>query len=299
MLEVRRLRMLLELHRHGTVGGAATALRQSPSSVSQGLALLEREVGVPLLRRAGRGVDLTAAGVLLAERAQRIVDLLEEAEVDIHAVEGEVTGRVHVAAFQSAALALMPQVLAAMARAHPRVRMTMTQRQPAQALRDLTGRQIDLMVAEEYPGAELFVPPELDRTDLADDALHLTLPRTPGPWNAIRDLAGAAGLPWVLEPVGTESRAFAVRSCHAAGFDPDARFTVDDLDTQLTLIESGLAVTILPGLMLTAHPRDVRLVPLPGAPHRRLMTVTRRSLAATPPITACRAILAEVVAQLP
>lgn len=291
MLEVRRLRMLLELHRHGTVGAAAAALRQSPSSVSQGLSLLEREVGVPLLRRAGRGVELTAAGLLLAERAERIVDLLEEAEADVSAAEGEVTGRVHVAAFQSAALALMPRALATMARDHPRVRLTMTQRQPVQALRDLTARQADLIVAEEYPGAELRQAPGLDRAELADDRLHLAVPRPPGPWDDVTGLADAAGLPWVLEPVGTASRAFAVRMCHAVGFDPDCRFTVDDLDTQLTLIESGLAVTILPELMLAAHPRDVRVVPLPGDPHRRLLTVTRRALADTSPIAACRAAL--------
>src|SRR6185436_1411560 len=67
MLELRRLRLLRELHQRGTIAAVADALQFTPSAVSQQLAMLEREAGVPLLERSGRGVRLTDAALVLVE----------------------------------------------------------------------------------------------------------------------------------------------------------------------------------------------------------------------------------------
>ncbi len=85
MLDVRRLRLLLELHARGTLAAVAEALHQSPSSVSQQLSQLEREVGVELLRKVGRGVQLTPQAAILVEHAEAVVRRLEQAETDLAA----------------------------------------------------------------------------------------------------------------------------------------------------------------------------------------------------------------------
>src|SRR4051794_41606734 len=69
MIDVRRLLLLRELHARGTVAAVAEALKYSPSAVSQGLAVLQREAGVPLTERGGRRLRLTEAGLRLLERA--------------------------------------------------------------------------------------------------------------------------------------------------------------------------------------------------------------------------------------
>jgi DNA-binding transcriptional LysR family regulator len=74
VLELRRLRLLRELHERGTIAAVADALQFTPSAVSQQLALLEREAGVPLLERSGRGVRLTDPALGLVEHAEALLE---------------------------------------------------------------------------------------------------------------------------------------------------------------------------------------------------------------------------------
>ena len=96
MLELRRLRLLNELHERGTIAAVAEALRFTPSAVSQQLAMLEREAGVRLLERAGRGVRLTDPALVLVEHATVLLERAERAEAELAAAAGGVTGRARV-----------------------------------------------------------------------------------------------------------------------------------------------------------------------------------------------------------
>src|ERR1041385_1093374 len=101
MLELRRLRLLHELAQRGTIAAVADALRFTPSAVSQQLNLLEREAGVALLEKAGRGVRLTDAGLVLVEHAEALLERAARAEADLAAAAGTVAGRGRLAGFQS------------------------------------------------------------------------------------------------------------------------------------------------------------------------------------------------------
>src|SRR3954471_7329411 len=111
MFESRRLRLLVEFERRGTVAAVADALSYTPSAVSQQLATLEREAGAPLFERAGRTLLLTDVGRLLAGHGARVLAALEEAEADLEAASGEVTGVVRLASFQTVGMVLMPHAL--------------------------------------------------------------------------------------------------------------------------------------------------------------------------------------------
>src|SRR5215213_10237143 len=106
MLDLRRLHMLRELHARGTIAAVADALQFTPSAISQQLAQLERETGVRLLQRAGRGVRLTDAALVLVEHAGALLERAALAEADLAATAGAVTGRARVAGFQSVMLTL-------------------------------------------------------------------------------------------------------------------------------------------------------------------------------------------------
>src|SRR5690242_5561856 len=100
--DLRRLRLLRELDERGTLGAVAASLGYSPSAVSQQLAVLEKEAGVPLLEKAGRGVRLTDAGRLLSRHAGVLLAAAEAARADLASLTGEVRGTVRVGALQSA-----------------------------------------------------------------------------------------------------------------------------------------------------------------------------------------------------
>lgn len=294
LLDVRRLRLLHELSRRGTLAEVAEALHQSPSSVSQALTQLEREVGVPLLEKAGRRVRLTPAAEILVDHTAVILQRLELAASEVATVDDRASGTVRVAVFQSAASAFMPQMLTELAARHPRLRVTMSQREPEQALYETWMREFDLVVAEEYPGHAARLYPDLDRQPLTTDLLRLAVPPSGSPWSSVRSVADAAELPWTMEPAGTASRHWAEQLCRQAGFEPDVRFETDDLEAQIALIESGNAVAILPDLMRVRRRPDVRVVDVD--PRRRsVFTATRSAIAGTPAIRACREALASVV----
>jgi DNA-binding transcriptional LysR family regulator len=291
MLDVRRLTLLRELQLRGTIAAVASSLNLSPSAVSQQLSVLEREVGIPLLRKAGRRVVLTQHAELLVAHTELVLTQLELAETGVQVDGASTAGTVTIATFQSAALGILPGALSILAAEHPDLRVHVTQREPETALHETWLRDFDLVVAEEYPHHSARLFRGLDRQPLMTDALRLAVPRG----SAISSIADAADAAWVMEPPGTASRHFAEQTCRAAGVEPDVRFETADLGAHVRLVESGNAVGILPDLIWAHHvPRAVDLIELPGAPRRTIFTAARDASAGRSAIIACRSALANV-----
>src|ERR1700755_2492637 len=99
MLDVKRLRLLTELSRRGTIAAVARTVGYTPSAVSQSLAQLEREVGVALLERCARPAPRTPAARALVRRAARILQELDAAEAELAAEHETVQGTLVIAAF--------------------------------------------------------------------------------------------------------------------------------------------------------------------------------------------------------
>lgn len=285
-MDLRRLRLLRELDRRGTVTAVAAALHYSPSTVSQQLSVLEAETGVPLLEPAGRRVRLTPQAAILVTHTEIVLRQLETAEAEIARSLNEPSGTVRVASFQTGLLGLLPPVLTALRAEYPGLRVEVFQAEPHVALPKLLAHDYDVVVAEEYPGHPLPRPTEIDYRELAHDPLRLALPPSVegDPW------AAAAALPWTVEPPGTRSRDWVLGLCRAAGFEPDLRFATDDLLVAHRLVVEGHAVAVLPDLLWREHRPRARLVELPHA--RRLVAACRAEAAAHPAVEACRAAFA-------
>lgn len=291
MLDLHRLRLLRELKHRGTLAAVAEALSYSPSSISQQLSVLEREAGVPLLEPVGRRVRLTPQAEILVAHTEAVLERLERAEADLAASLEGITGVLRVAAFQTAALALVPDALTRLRAAHPRLRIEITQREPESALPALLARDFDLVITEEYPGEPGPRPAGIEYAELGEDEIRLALPGDAPPGAGLR---GSAGVPWVMEPEGTASRQWAVRLCRTAGFEPDVRFESTDLLLHLRLVERGHAAALLPGLVWAGRPPTVPVVRLPEEDRiRRLFTASRRGGGEHPAVRAFRAALAE------
>lgn len=291
MLDVRRLTLLRELHHRGTIAAVAEALHQSPSSVSQQLSVLEREVGVRLLDKVGRRLQLTPQAEILVAHTEVVLERLERAETELEQSLATAAGTIRVGLFQSAALTLLPAVLRRLAVDHPMLRVQTHQREPEAALADTSIGDFDLVVAEQYPGHAAAWHARLDRQPLVADAIALAVPRE-GPFASVGAVSDAAAAAWTMEPDEVASRHWAEQACRQAGFEPDVRYETTDLRAQIDLVAAGFAVAFIPGLMAPAVPAGVRLVTLAGDPRRQVFTATRPSMVDNPAVRAVRSALA-------
>src|SRR6185436_19308734 len=176
MLDLRRVRLLRELHARGTIAAVADALQFTPSAVSQQLASLEREAGVRLLERAGRGVRLTDAALVLVQHADALLERAALAEADLAAAAGTVTGRARVASFQSVGLRLALPAMQALARDAPGLRCEFLEAEPEEALPALALGDVDLVLGDEWQHQPRSLPAGVERHELLRDRVRLVLP---------------------------------------------------------------------------------------------------------------------------
>jgi len=303
MLDLRRLRLLRELHERGTIAAVADALQFTPSAVSQGLATLEREAGVPLLERAGRGVRLTDAGLVLVGHADALLTRSALAEADLAAAAGEVTGRVRIAGFQSVMLNLAIPAMEALGRDAPRLRCELVEAEPEDSIPALALADIDLVLADEWQHHPRRLPPSLQRHDLFHDPVNVVLPaRHPAArrHDAAVPLAELAGEPWATGHPGMGWEEVTQRTCRElGGFDPDIRYRANDATISLALVSHGLAVTLLPDLVVPHRHPGVTARPIAeGSVDRAILAVTRTADATRPSASAALRAIEDAAAAL-
>ncbi|WP_144792781.1 LysR family transcriptional regulator [Microbacterium paludicola] len=290
MFELRRLRLLHELALRGTIVEVARALSYSPSTVSQQLALLEREAGVALLEPDGRRVRLTAEGRLLAAHASRAIDLDEAVRAELSHAQ-HLPANVRLAVMPTAAEALVPRALTLLSERMPGLRLEMVELAPEHGLFELQAHGFDLVVAEQYPGHTRELRDGIDRTLLGHDPIRLAVPPSSRA-TKLGDLREAA---WAMEPQGAAVRQWAVQQCRAAGFEPDVRFDATDLVAHARLVAAGHAAAMLPDLVWTGGRDSVRLLELPGNPVREIFAATRTSSRDNPAVQAVLGALTDAL----
>jgi DNA-binding transcriptional LysR family regulator len=303
MLELHRLRLLYELRARGTIAAVADALQFTPSAVSQQLAVLEREAGLPLLERAGRGVRLTDAAIVLAAHAEALLERVELAEADLAAATGRVAGRGRIACFQSAALRLGVPAMHALAREAPELRCELIEAEPEQSLPALVLGEVDLVLADEWQHQPHARPAGVVREDLCRDPVHLVLPE--GHPAARRHhhavpLAELDDEPWTTGHPGTGWEEMTNRTCRdLGGFDPDIRHRTNDSVTSLALIGEGQAVALLPQLVRPGiHPGVSIRALAEGSAHRTIFMATRGADSGRPSVQALLAAVRATAADL-
>jgi DNA-binding transcriptional LysR family regulator len=292
MLDVRRMQVLRAVVTSGSVTAAAAHLGFTPSAVSQQVAALEKEAGIALLERVGRGVRPTAAGRLLTGHAAVISQHVAEAETALADLRAGRTGRLAVRYFASMGPTLLAPALARVRRSHPGVAIDPKLSDVSDPEPEVERGEVDLAVVVRRPGAES--RPGVSLVRLRDDAYQAVLP-TGHPLAARRvvDLADLAGEPWVgSEPPGP-CREPIIAACAAAGFSPNIAATSEDYATAQGFVAAGLGVSLIPRLGLGArHPGvAVRRVRRPE-PTRTIYAAVREGSLARP---ALRALLDALV----
>jgi DNA-binding transcriptional LysR family regulator len=293
MLEPRRLRLLRELASRGTIAATAAACRYTPSGVSQQLALLEREVRMPLLVREGRRVALTEAGRVLVDHAERVLAELEAAEAALAGLAGSVRGTARLAAFPTAAAAFVPAAIARCRAEHPDLRILLSEMETDEAVAAVRSGRLDLALVYEYALLPRVVDPGVDVDPLFTEPLLAAIPAGRDapeqvPLAILRDDA------WIAPDSDTALRAVLDRACGLAGFAPAVDYASDDYTVIVALVAAGLGVALLPRLAAESLSTDVQLRPVVEPDLTRTVSlVTRAGGRAHPAVAALARCLRE------
>lgn len=284
MSDIKRLQMLLELGRLGTISAVARSLAYSTSAVSQQLAQLERDFGASLLEPDGRRVRLTPQGEVLLQHAGEVLREWEGARSAVNASAQEVSGSAAISAFETACLALIPPLVRALAREHPAASITVQQADSEAARELVVSRGADIGIVERYPGQAFRRSGALFETVLFTDRMLLAVPE--GLDREVRGLRDVADLDWVAELPSAPARSWAETMCRNEGFEPRIAFESFDVLVHHNLVRSGVAVGFVPELTPEHFVSGVRLIDLGADAIRTVYTVSRDSQRGMPLVQA-------------
>lgn len=284
MLDVHRLRVFRSVVASGSVTAAATNLGYTSSAVSQHLAALQRETGLTLLVKAGRGLRPTAAGLALAHEADGVLERLGAAETLVSDLRAGRTGSLSIGYFASVGASWLPDVVRRLTTEFPGLRLDLELRDD---IPDLPERRPDLQLVvmmAEYTSAAGFTAHHL-----LDDSYVAVVParhRFAGKEEI--ELADLADEPWIDNDFARGwCRRKLLEACAAAGFSPTFHVEAHDYPTALAFVDAGIGPTVLPELgTITLPPGTVTVRIVRPTPVRSVYVVVADPVAETPPVRA-------------
>jgi DNA-binding transcriptional LysR family regulator len=288
MMDLTALRSLQAVHTHGSVVAAAEALGFTPSAISQQIKRLERQSGVELLERVGRGVILTGPGRILVEEGAQIASDLERLETDLHAHAGEVAGDVALVGFSTAMRGLIGPAVADLMAAHPRLRIRLRELEPWDAVAEVAAGGADVALVHRWGDVVLEIPEHLDGRVVHHDEAEVIM-RSEHP------LAGhdhvtpldLADEHWIATPEGTICRQWLIRMYAGTGRLPRIEHTAMEFASHLALVSAGLCIALVPQLGRGQLPENLRAVRVRNpVPSRESIVLWRRSQGRSPAIRA-------------
>jgi DNA-binding transcriptional LysR family regulator len=296
MLDVRRLRVLREVAKHGSFSAAADALGYTQPAISRHVALLERETGATLLERRPAGVRLTDAGELLVRHADAILARLRDAEQDLDDLLGLRAGRLRMSTITSAAPTIVPLAVMEFRRRLPDVELSVSMVEPPGVLPTMRAGDVDLALCNDEDSLEL---PDVEGVLLFEEPVRIALPRQHRLAGRSRVRLGElAEERWML---GTHDAcpdaARFIRACHAEGFDPRIAFHNDDYSALLGFVAAGVGVAPVPDMVARNAPPEVRICTVRGAELTRPIVAVMPAGYQSRPARAMLEVLQEVAVQ--
>ncbi|AZG47492.1 LysR family transcriptional regulator [Gordonia insulae] len=253
MIDPHRLRVFRSVVAEGSIGGAAKALGYTSSAVSQQISALQRETGLALVERDGRGVLPTEAGLMLAEESAGVFDHLARLDGIVNDLRVGRAGRLSVSYFASAGTTWIPPVVATITREFPDVRLDL--------------RLVELAEDTPYgPDVEVYVDGAATSGMAGYDREHLVTEPYYAVVHAESSLAGLECVP--LQELSTRSwvdndiargpcRQALIDACVATGFTPDFGVQTQDYPTAIRFVAAGVGLTVVPELALVGMPAEV------------------------------------------
>jgi DNA-binding transcriptional LysR family regulator len=288
MIDLAALTSLRAVSDHGSVVAAADVLGFTPSAVSQQVKRLERQAGVPLLERVGRGVMLTRHGRHLVDAGARLLTDLEEIESGLHLQAGAVAGHLRLVAFSTAMRGMVAPVVRELLDAHPDLSIALSEREPWDTIDLVASGQCEIGIVHSWGDVPLAIPDHLARTpvasDIADVIVHRTHPLARRKAVTPRDLVDEG---WIATPEGTICRQWLTRMYDGTGRLPRIAHQSMEFDSHLALVRAGLGIALVPRLGRQPLGDDlVAVLAQAPVPTRDIVALHRRSMADSPAVAA-------------
>ena len=308
MIEIAALRALVAVEQQGSVVAASEAMGFSPSAVSQQIKKLEKQSGVTVLERHGRGVLLTDRGMALAEYGRRILGELEELQSTLLADPAKPSGVLRLVAFSTACRGLVGPMLAEVAASSPSGRggdglgleIRVVAEDPREAVQAVASGESDLGVVHNWHSVPLVIPENMVHEDLCMDTADVLL-------NADHPLAGRTAVEpsdlvdesWISTPAGAICNEALLAILAGQGRVPDIRIYDPDFSTHIAMVQMGVAVALVPRLGRPELPAGVVAVPVVNPMQQRQVGIVyRKTMTASPSIRHVVRLLREVAAGL-
>jgi len=286
-IDPRRLRVLREVSLRGTVTSAANGLHLTPSAVSQQIAALSRELGVPLLEKTGRGVRLTGQAQVILTHATVVQAQFERARAELAAFGDGRIGRVAVAGMATGISGLIAPAMRLLRTTRPGISVTAVEMEPPDVFTRLDRGELDVVVAVDFRKAPPRSDPHYYRVELLADRMDAALPADhPLAHQKSIDLLDLAGDIFVTANPGSSCSEVTFAACAAAGFSPDVRHYSTEWGAVAGLISVGAGVGLVPRLAQPLHVPGVVMLPLRGAGATRNIFAAVRAGAQEDPVLA-------------
>ncbi|WP_408896100.1 LysR family transcriptional regulator [Nocardioides sp. R1-1] len=288
MIDLDALAGLRAVATHGSVVGAAAATGYTPSAISQQVKRLERQTGVPLLERVGRGVMLTSHGQHLVDSGEQVLADLEQLEASLQQRAGVVAGRIRLAAFSTAMRGLVAPIARTLRDAHPQLELTLREAEPWDVVELVATGQVELGIVHRWGGVPLAVPDHVAATalpgDVADLIVHRDDPLAGRGRVTPHDLVD---VDWIATPEGTICRQWLSRMYDGTGRPPRIAHVSGEFESHLALVRAGLGVALVPRMGRAALGADLVAVPVAEPePVRLVDALHRRTMADSPAVRA-------------
>jgi DNA-binding transcriptional LysR family regulator len=299
MIDISALRALVAVEQHGSVIAASDVMGFSPSAVSQQIKKLEKQTGVAVLERNGRGVLLTERGLALAGYGRRIMGELEELQATLLADPAKPSGLLRLVAFSTACRGLVGPMLGRMAATHPAVKVTVLAEDPREAVQRVATGEAELAVVHNWNSVPLVIPENLVHEDLCVDQADVLV-------NSTHPLAARAAVEredlldqtWISTPAGAICNEALLQIFAGLGRVPDIRIYDPDFSTHIAMVEQGVAVALVPRLGRPPLPHAVVAIPVMNPVQQRSVGVVyRKTMTASPAIRQAVHMLRDVAAE--
>lgn len=296
-LNLTQLATLREFVRHGTLAAAADTLGYTPGAVSQHVSALEKTLGSRLVERSGRHLVLTDAGRVLAEYADRLLAVEQEALHAIASVEGRVAGRLTVGTWGSTAAALLAPVIERMAATFPEVQVQSREVDLDEAAAAVRRGGVDVAFGLDYVDAPMRRDDAITVIELHEESFGVAVAghrdqAPPGPVG----VEALADLQWILPPPDSQYGRALRSGFRRRGFEPRVVHEVTDTAASLQLAAAGLGATVMTELMRRLNPTlGLRRLEMEDALTRQIVLITPGSLQFRQPVAAFADVVTHVV----
>jgi DNA-binding transcriptional LysR family regulator len=299
---VAALRVLCALGGAQSFSAAAAELGISQSAVSQHVAALERQVGLQLVQRDTRPVDLTPAGVVLAEHGAAVLARLEAASEQLAEIAGQRSRRLRVGGFPTSLATFVPAALRLLSRRLPDLSLVVVDDHVQGLIPRLLRHELDVAVVfDDSHEPELSNYHEIELTHLMVDRYRLLLPRSHPLARSTRDLdlADLANQTWVGGAAASTWFQIVRRACRTAGFDPRVALASDDHVAVQAFVAAELGIAVVPGLVTARRVPGVQVRELRGeCPTREILAARPAGPFASEAATTIITLLQEVTSQM-